>query len=366
MSNSFINTLKEKEASRQEAKSTEVQATVVAETPETTDALEVEEVITDAPQEIESPAKLEVSEKVRKQLSEKGSFLNTIKEKSAERAKEAAELEAAEAEAQAAEEEAEEAEKNAEETNEIAIPVVFEVDGQQFESPEKVNEYLSKVKEDSENLKKEVEDVRAFVEKVSDPEMIEILDYVSQGYSLRVAMIKAGLDESIFKIETGDEDAEALVQAKLDRKMALQNQQKELEKLQKNMEQSNKALTEFQSEEGFDENTKGDLVRLMKEFHEEAMQGLVSKKFLQLFAKALNYEKVVEEAKKKVQEAKEVGKIEGRNEKITIERQRVKGDEIPKLGRGISSEPIRKRNRLNDMVNVPSGSFLQKIRDKNN
>ena len=350
MNNSFVSTIKHNQEAREAAKS--VKPEEVAVEAATEDAEGAEE-----GQEEEIQAKSEISDEVVKKLSGKESFTKTIQE--AKNKKEAEALAAQEAEdaeilaAEQAELEQEEAEAEAEEP----VKQSFKLgDGEQeFESIEAANTYLVAQREELTALQQEVAQIRSFVAKVDDPDMLEILSYVQDGYSARVAMVKAGLDETFFQVQKGDEDAESLVLAKIERKQAVANQKKLDEKLQSNMDLSNKTLTDFQAQEGFDDKIKEQLVTKMSKFYDDAMNGVISTEFLSLFSKALTYEGAVKKAA-------EQGEVKGRNEKIAIERQKRKGDAMPQLGRGVEAkaEPVRK-SRLSELVNMPPSSMIDMI-----
>jgi hypothetical protein len=357
MKTSVMDQLKAKE-SRNESQEQAENQTQVAEA----EMSEQQEFTGEEAEEIEEPVESKISEEARKQLSEKSSFMEKLK--MAGQSKEEAQLEPETELEEEVEEEEIEATAEEQEAEEVkAQPFELEVDGKKFDSIEAVKAHLNEVAEERQTLQKEVDEIRAFVDKVSDPELLEALSYVAKGYSFRVAMVKAGMDESIFNVDTDDEDAEDLVRAKIERKQAAENHAKEQEKLRKNMEESNKALQEFQAQEGFDEKVKNDLVGLMTRIHSELLNGLVTKETLSIFTKALNYEKVVKKAEEDVKTAKEVGKIQGMNEKIAVERKRKQGDGIPQLGRGINATEVRKpTSDLARHVSVPANSFMEKVR----
>jgi hypothetical protein len=343
MKQSFLDSLNEKSESQE---STDVIEAAVETTQEENVPLEVD----DSPEEeYEESA---ISEDTRKQLFEKGSFIEKIKE--------AGKLQAQEEEEQQEDEEYEDSEEQEEEQEEEPEkPVTFEVEGQTFNSIEEVNTHIQAIHEEKAELQKEVDEIRAFVEKVSDPELVEVLRYVAEGYSYRAAMVKAGMDESIFEADAEDLDAEQLWEAKQERKRQAKEYAKQQEQLQKNMEASNNVLSDFQTEQGFDDRVKDDLVKVMSEFHSNTLNGIVTKESLELFLKAVTFEKALKKAQ-------ETGEIQGRNAKITIERKKKDGDGIPRLGRGISAETTIREDRLKQIVNIPSGSFMDKIKMNKN
>lgn len=342
MKNSFVEAIKsnQEERSAMEEQSTPEQQDLTSQEDEGEYDDEGEE------QEQES----DISDDLRKQLSGKESFTKKIQEAQAQReAEEAAALEAEEAE------EENEAEEKAEAEQEKEVQS-FQVGEQTFNSIEEVNGHLQAKQQEYDELQTEVDEIRGFVEKISDPDMLEILKYVSQGYSARVAMLKAGLDESIFQIEADDEDAEALVRTKIERKQAIENQKKEQAKLEKNMQVSNEHFAQFKTEKGYDDQRMDSIVKAMTEDVQNTLNGLVSKRLFDIYDTYLNYDT-------NLKKAKEQGAIQGRNENITIQRKKQQGDSIPQLGRGLdnSGAAPAKRNKLSEAVNLPASSFLDII-----
>lgn len=336
-----MDSLKAKEAEKQPTKAAEAPIPVAEAAAANPDPIEnSEEIAEEAPEVVN-----ELSEDVKKKMSGNTAFMDRLREK------EAAELAAQEA--QMEQEEAEEYPEEEEIQAEAPKPVSFKVGDQEFDSPDKVNEFLSKINQEKEELQSEVDEIRGFVEKISDPDMLEILRYVNMGYSPRVALIKAGFDESIFQVEQDDQDAESLVRAKLEREQAKKEREKEEKVLQKNMELSNTNLADFAAAKGFDEAKKTTLVNQMAKIHQELLNGLVTKETLEIFSKGLNYESAVKKAA-------EVAEIKGRNEKIVIEQQKQSAAKLPQLGRGIPAE----RKQLKDLVRVPSGSFMDKLKNR--
>lgn len=354
-----MDALQEKQESRAENTSRAETATVESpaiEASESAEAAQEDAVIDESPEEVKAEKK-EIPEDVKKRIMGGESFMDKLKANQEKKAQDAEAFAEEEQEAENFEEADQEVEAKQEESE--ADKPKFTIGEETFESIEQVNEHVATIQNEKAELQKEVEEIRSFVEKVSDPDTIEILRYVMEGHSLRVAMVKAGLDESIFQVEHGDEDAESLVEAKLERKKAIAEQKKQQEILQKNMQRTNTELEELQKEEGFDDKVKEQLIKAMSDFHTNGLNGLIPKESMKLFLKAINYEKAI-------QKAEEKGTIKGRNEKIVIEKQRKKGDEIPQLGRGVtSSDKVRKPSRLQSLVNVPASSFMERLQNKN-
>ncbi len=339
--------LKEKEASATQP-----------EAKETVQAAAVEQEIQETQEEPEQVVSFEerISPEARKMLSDKTSFMDKLKQAESVKESEGEETEIEE-------EELEEIEAKAEPVKVEFEPI--EIEDRKFESIESVKEYLAEVAEERKTLEAEKQEIQNFVERVSDPDLVEVLKFVNEGYSFPVALVKAGMDESIFDLENLDEpNKEALVRAKIERENAAKEAAKQQKKLEANMQQSNKALSEFQTEEGFDDKVKTDLVGLMSKVHSELLNGLVTKETLTIFAKGLNYEKALSKAKEEKKAAEEAGRIQGRNEKIAIEMKRKDTGGVPALGNRPEQPRVIKKNPLAAHVNIPANSFMERIKQK--
>ena len=356
MRNSFVDQLKSQKAPEEAPVETTQTAVAEAdqENPQNTEDPN-DEVESSAQEQEDQDQPTEISEELRDKLMNKNSLTKKLEE--ARKRREAEQKAQEEAEQ---EQEEEDAEEDQEEEDEEQEEVTFQVGDQTFKTLDEVNAHLKEFEAKQKELEEEKAEIQGFVEKVSDPELVEVLSYVAQGHSFRTAMVKAGLDESIFQVEADDVDAEALVEAKLERKKQLKENEKRQKELQTNMEQSNTVLSEFQKEKGFDDKVKENLVNAMADFQSKAMKGLITKDSLELFLKAINYEQAVQKAEQK-------GEIKGRNEKITIERKKKEGDRIPSLGRGLdATSPAPQKNNLSDLVRQPASSFTQLLSKNRN
>lgn len=340
---SFRERVAEKEAATQKAKQEEPKP--IAEAVEVVEQAQnqaVEESAVDEQVVEEIEAESQVSKDAIKMIAERGSFKDLInqklQEKSTEEVEEEEEVEAA--------------------TETRAEPIEIEVEGKKLAGVDAIKEYLGTVAEERKALAEEKQQIQDFVEKVSDPDLIEVMRFVAEGYAFPIALVKAGLDESVFDLENLEEtDKETLVRAKIERENQIKEQQKAQKRLQKNMEESNKALAEFQTSEGFDDKVKQDLVGLMSKIHAELLDGLVTKETLTLFARGLNYKKAIEEAR-------ETGEIAGRNAKIAVEKAKAERGIVPQLGKAIPQEKPKQRSKLSELVTVPPTSFMEKLRNR--
>ena len=336
MPNSFADLLKEKEDFR----NAPAQVEEVAESP-----LETQE---DDYQD--DPGQMEISKEVADNLMGNQSFLDKINEANARK-----EAEEQEEEDRLAEEEEAELEQEAESEKEAA-PKELEINGQKFESIEEVSTHVQTLEEQIRTFQENEDKIVKILDEV--PEFSYLLKNLAKGDSLRVALVKAGFGPEDFNIEDETEtDAESLVQAKIERKQALQAQKKQQKAFEDNMASSEKALKELQEEDGMSDTERDQVIAGMQQFILDSTIGIISKESIRKWRKVVNYESAV-------QKAAQSGEVKGRNEKIFIERRKEKGDQIPSLGRGTAPNtpaPAQK-NRFEDMVTMPSGSFMDKLK----
>ena len=336
MTNSFADQAREKEA----LKNAPAQVEEAVESP-----LEIQE---EAFEDYSEPEQMEFSKEVQDHLMGNQSFLDKINEANAQ--KEAEEQEEEERLAEEEEQEQQEAEAEKE-----AAPKELEINGQKFESIEEVSTHVQTLEEQIRTFQDNEEKIVKILDEV--PEFSYLLKNLAKGDSLRVALVKAGFGPEDFNIEDETEaDAESLVQAKIERKQAIQAQKKQQKAFEDNMASSEKVLKEFQEKNGMDDATRDKMIAKISQFSQDLTEGKISEEALSHWAKAINYESAV-------QKAAQSGEVKGRNEKIFIERRKEKGDRIPALGRGTSLDAVPEpRNRFNDIVTMPSGSFMDKLK----
>ncbi len=260
---------------------------------------------------------------------------------------------------QADQEEQEEEEEQVEDTPQA---IAIEIDGQKLESPEAIQEHIQTITAVTQELETAITEYRQ-----NEAKLIEILDAVPEfggiisslatGDTLRVALIKAGFGPEDFTIESeSEEDAEALVQAKLERKRAIEEQRKIQKQFEANSTKSEKVLEEYKAKNNLDDKTGEKIVQAMADFVKNAMDGVLTENALDLFRKAVVFEN-------EVQKAETQGQIKGRNEKIVIERQKRNGDGIPALaGRAPMNDTAKKPSKLGGLIRQSPTSFTQLIK----
>lgn len=158
----------------------------------------------------------------------------------------------------------------------------------------------------------------------NNPELKKAFQYMMKGYPANVALVKAGFDADAFNIEPDDENYEKIVEARVENKKAKERQKKENERIQRNANESHKALNEFQKKKGLTDTAKDAFIGKVKSFIDNVIEAKLDESTLEAFYKALNYEKDLSNERKQ-------GVIQGRNEKITIGKKKKEGDGLPRL-----------------------------------
>lgn len=247
------------------------------------------------------------------------------------------------------------------EQDETAPAISLEVDGQKFETMEAIADHVKTLSEKSKELETAVSEYQANESKLIEildnvPEFSSIISSLATGDTLRVALIKAGIGPEDFALESEtEEDAEALVQAKLERKKAIDEQKKAQKQFADNSAKSEKILEDFKAKRGLDDNTSQKVVQAMADFVQKSMNGILTEDSLDLFLKAVKFESEVSSAETR-------GQIKGRNEKISIERQKRAGDGIPALGGRSLPIQDKKPSKLAGLIKTSPTSFTQLLK----
>ena len=173
-----------------------------------------------------------------------------------------------------------------------------------------------------------------------NPEFALVLDAMDKGMPFRVALRRYVGDILADEPEKGDDDFEAYREAaeaylaekaKTDEAISTRNS---------NLEESDKRFVAFVESQGWDEAKEDVFVKFVMDNLEALNSGEVSEQYLAAMRDAFTHDEDVEEAK-------EAGAIEARNEKITTKRIKASGetDGMPKGG---TSSPIVEENIVED------------------
>lgn len=161
------------------------------------------------------------------------------------------------------------------------------------------------------------------------PELYAVIQDLEAGKPLEVALA-ANIDiDSLKPLE--DEamyaDYEAARNARKERKAKADEHRATFEK---NFEDSNKIIHDFFTEVGFNEEQTNEFLAKMDEMLGNYVNGIVTREFLDVFYRAMNYEQAMESAR-------EAGAIDAKNARIDAERERAEAetDGLPRGGSAV-------------------------------
>lgn len=146
------------------------------------------------------------------------------------------------------------------------------------------------------------------------PELYAVIQDLQEGKPLEVALA-ANIDIDSLKPLEGEEmyaDYEAARNARKERKAKVDEYRATVEK---NWEDSNKVIHDFFTEIAFDEEQTNEFLAKMDEMLGNYVNGIVTREFLDVFYRAMNYEQAMESAR-------EAGAIDAKNARIDAERER--------------------------------------------
>jgi hypothetical protein len=178
-----------------------------------------------------------------------------------------------------------------------------------------------------------------------DPEEAEaFLEYLD-GKPWAAALRRHKGDEP-FNLKEGDEGWKEYVQAGKEREAQQAKNREALEMYIKNASDSDAAMEEFIAESGLDEEGSQNFKELVTSIINDMSAGKVSKDTLKLLKRAVDYDKDLEGAR-------EQGRVDGRNEKIEVEKKRMKGSGLPNTGAGGNASEeveVKKNNTTADFL----------------
>lgn len=150
------------------------------------------------------------------------------------------------------------------------------------------------------------------------PELYAVIQDLQDGKPLEVALA-ANIDIDSLKPLEGEEmyaDYEAARNARKERKAKVDEYRATVEK---NWEDSNKVIHDFFTEIAFDEEQTNEFLAKMDEMLGNYVNGIVTREFLDVFYRAMNYEQAMESAR-------EAGAIDAKNARIDAERERAEAE----------------------------------------
>lgn len=156
-------------------------------------------------------------------------------------------------------------------------------------------------------------------------EATAFLDYLD-GMSLPAAIRKSMGDEAL-TIKEGDDGWDEYVKIGEERKKDQEAMRAKIDEIRANSVESEKALKEFAKEHGMSDEDAQSLSDYVTEIIPDILAGKITKDMYGRFMRARDYDKDVEGAR-------EQGRIDGKNEKIDIEKKRMAGSGLPNANAG--------------------------------
>lgn len=205
------------------------------------------------------------------------------------------------------------------------------------------------LEKDSNSLKKLTEKLNARLGK-NPAEAEAVLDWLD-GEDIRVAIARHMGSDALAVPEEGSEEFEAFRKAGEAKQKEFEDTKAHLDEYRANAEQSATDLKDFAAEAGLDEEQTAELEKyIADELLPAIYSGKLSKDFYKSVMHARNYDADIEGAR-------EQGRIDGRNEKIEVEKKRHAGSGLPNgSAGGNASEEIETPKTENKTVD-----FLTKM-----
>lgn len=168
----------------------------------------------------------------------------------------------------------------------------------------------------------------------SNPQEAEVMLDWLDGVDIRTAITRHMGADALTAPEEGSDEYENWNKANEDRKKELSDMKAKVDEYRANAEASVTALQEFAKETGLSEEQAAELESYFtNELLPDIYAGKIGKGFYSLIHRGRNYEADVDGAR-------EQGRVDGRNEKIEIEKKRLAGSGLPngKTGGNASEE----------------------------
>lgn len=154
-----------------------------------------------------------------------------------------------------------------------------------------------------------------------NPEEAEAFLAYLDGTPLTSAIRRYMGDEAL-SMKEGDEGWEDYQKAGKEREEQFASNRAALDQFMQNAKDSDVTMADFITEAGLDEEGAQNFKNLVVSIANDMSAGKITKETLTLLNRAMNYEKDVEGSR-------EQGRVEGRNEKIEVEKKRMKGSGLP-------------------------------------
>lgn len=166
-----------------------------------------------------------------------------------------------------------------------------------------------------------------------NPEEAEAFLAYLDGASLPSAIRRYMGDEALLMKE-GDEGWDEYQKAGKEREEQFASNRAALDQFMQNAKDSDVTMSDFIAEAGLDEEGAQNFKNLVVSIVNDMSAGKITKDTLMLLKRATDYDKDVEGSR-------EQGRVEGRNEKIEVEKKRMKGSGLPNAhASGNASEEV--------------------------
>lgn len=263
--------------------------------------------------------------------------------------------------------------KKEEEEEEVDAPLYADLLSDEFPDKEYSSreEYEKDIteayKKKADELKKELESTEMFRNKLAEnPDWDAMFKAVTQGKSLRVAMIEAGMTPEDLEFMPEDEDYQQGIDAKVQLELKKKEREAEQIKVQQNIKESENNIIDWQKNNEVPDNLKAQVLQRANQINENILTGIITPDLLTMIYNHLTIDS-------KVENARNSGLREGKNQKITRVKKKLKGDGQPRLSgaskasRKISKKPQGDRmiqSMINDYGNKPKslGAMLRKAK----
>ena len=206
--------------------------------------------------------------------------------------------------------------------------------------------HLAGITEENKNLQESQAKIQEANDKLAEaietePELAAVLKDCIAGIPFRAAIARH-FDPSELEPQEGDPDYEAAGKMRAERLQNIADGQKMQAEHEANKSEVVKNINEFLKEEGLEGEESDAAVKQIDDIIQNLLNYKLDKPTIQKLHRAHNFDKHIEDAK-------EQGRVEGRNEQIEAKKQKsvVKQDDIPSLTPGGETEtpeakPVKK------------------------
>lgn len=195
------------------------------------------------------------------------------------------------------------------------------------------DEYFRSANSAMDTYEKESKTLKDLTEKLNtrlskDPQEAEVMLDWLDGVDIREAIARHMGPEALSIPEEGSEEYEGWSKASEERRKELADMQAQVEEYRANAEASDAALEEFAAENNLSDEQKAEFSKFITEDLLPAIYaGKMDKNFYKLLQNGRNYDVDIEGAR-------EQGRVDGRNEKIEVEKKHLAGSGLPNGGAG--------------------------------